>query len=148
MKRVVSTALTVILIFCILPLSVFATENEIIYLDDGSYIIVEMICYNTRASGSISGAKQYTHYSNGGESNWKAVLNGSFTYTGSGATCTSSSMDVTIYDSSWYTISKNAGKSGNKAIGSATIGEKALGVTVTRVPVSLTLSCDANGNLS
>lgn len=148
MKRVVCAVLALMLVFCILPVNTWAVENEIIYFDDGSYIVIEVINNGMRASGSISGGKQYTHYDSDGSSNWKAVLNGSFSYTGSGATCTSSSMNVTIYDSSWYTISKSASKSGNKATGSATVGQKVSGVTVTRVPVNLTLSCDANGNLS
>ena len=67
---------------------------------------------------------------------------------GSKATCTSSSIDVTIYDSEWYVIVKSAGKSENIARGSVTIGKKLLGVTVSQHPVSLTLTCDANGNLS
>lgn len=148
MKRVLCAVMTLMLVFCVLPVSAFASENEIIYLDDGSYITVETITSGMRASGSVSGGKQYTHYGNDGGSNWKAVLNGSFTYTGSSATCTSSSVNVTIYDSSWYVISKSASKSGNQAIGSVTMGEKADGVTVMKVPVSLSLQCDPNGNLS
>lgn len=46
------------------------------------------------------------------------------------------------------TISKNTTRGGNTATGSATIGEKVGGVTVMKIPVNLTLSCDANGNLS
>ena len=57
-------------------------------------------------------------------------------------------VNVTIYDSSWYTVSKSASKSGNTATGSVIMGDTANGVTVKRVPVSLTLTCDANGNLS
>ena len=83
-----------------------------------------------------------------GPAQWKAVLSGTFSFTGSTSTCTSSSMNVTILDSSWYTISKNATRGENTATGSATIGEKVGGVTLTKIPVNLTLSCDANGNLS
>lgn len=71
-----------------------------------------------------------------------------FSFTGSTSSCTSSSMDVIILDSSWYSISKNATRGGNSATGSVTIGEKVGGVTVTKIPVNLTLSCDANGNLN
>ena len=83
-----------------------------------------------------------------GTAQWKATLSGSFTYTGSSATCTSSSVDVTVYDSSWYTISKSSNKSGSKATASVTMGEKLAGVTVTKVPISLAMTCDKNGNLS
>lgn len=148
MKRLVCSVLMIALVVCMLPVYANAAECETIYLDDGSYIIVETITGGARASWSVSGGKQYTHYDSGGSSNWKVVLNGTFTYTGSSSTCTASSVDVTIYDSSWYVVSKSASKSGNTATGSVVMGEKAGGVTVTRVPVSLTLKCDANGNLS
>lgn len=148
MKRFVSCILLVVLIAGIIPVYAMASEREFIYQDDGSYIIVELINKGARASGTISGGKAYTYYGSNGASAWKAVLNGTFNYTGSGATCTASSVDVTIYDSSWYIISKSANKSGSTATGSVTMGLKSAGVTVSRVPVSLTLSCDANGNLS
>ena len=117
-------------------------------LEDGSYITIEITTLGERASGSVTGNKVYTHYDENGTSNWKAILSGSFTYIGSSATCTSSNMSVSIYDSSWYTVSKSASKSGNQAMGSAIMGRTSLGNTVARVPVSLTLTCDANGNLS
>lgn len=121
---------------------------ETIYFEDGSYMTVEIISKGARASGSVTGSKPYTYYGSDGNAKWKAVITGSFSYSGSSATCTSSSVDVTIYDSSWYTVSKSASKSGNTARASVTIGEKRGGVTVTKVPVSLSLSCGKDGNLS
>lgn len=148
MKRLLCYVLIFALAVGVLPMYANANETETIYLDDGSYITVELITYGTRASGSVSGGKQYTHYDGSGSQNWVAVLNGSFTYNGSSATCTSSSVNVTIYDSAWYVVSKSASKSGNTAIGAVTMGMKSVGVTVMQVPVNLTLTCDANGNLS
>lgn len=104
--------------------------------------------FHSRASNSISASKSYTYRDGKNVIQWKAVLTGSFTYNGSKVTCTSSSIDVTIYDSEWYVVVKSAGKSENIARGSVTIGKKLLGVTVSQHPVSLTLTCDANGNLS
>lgn len=148
MKQIICCAMAVVLIMCMTPVPANAAEMEIIYLDDGSYITVEVQETNSRAAGNISGSKTYTHYGNSGTSDWQAVLTGTFSYTGTSATCTKSSVDVTVYDSAWYVVSKSAGKSGNQATGSVTMGWKKLGVTVERVPVSMTLSCDANGNLS
>lgn len=150
MKRLLSFLLILTMLLCVFPVHGSAVEKklETVYFDDGSYMTVEIITRGTRASGSTSGSKPYTYYDSTGSAQWKATISGSFTYNGSSATCTSSSVDVTIYDSAWYTISKSASKSGNAASASVTMGEKRGGVTVNRVPVSLSLSCDRTGNLS
>lgn len=149
MKRILSFVLAVMFV-CMFPIQGNAVENkmELICFEDGSYMTVEVIRNGMRSSGSITGSKVYTHHDGDGTANWKVTLTGSFTYTGSSASCTSSSVDVTIYNSAWYAISKSASKSGNTASASVTMGEKRGGVTVTKVPVSLSLSCDKNGNLS
>lgn len=150
MKRIFSFILVVAILICVTPIQSNASEKnwETIYFEDGSYMTVEVITKGIRASGSVSGSKPYTYYGKNGTVQWKATLSGSFTYTDSSATCTSSSVDVTVYDSSWYTISKSASKSGSKATASVTMGEKLAGVTVTKVPISLAMTCDKNGNLS
>lgn len=150
MKRLLSMALAVMLVFCSLSVFAAAAEEtvETVYLEDGSYLTIQTITYDTRASGSKSGSKVYTHHGSNGDDIWKATLSGSFTYNGSSATCTSSSVDVTIYNSAWYTVSKSASKSGNTATASVTMGEKRGGVTVTTLPISLSMSCDKDGNLS
>lgn len=125
-------------------------RTETVYFDDGSYMTVE-VTRAVRASGSVTGSKPYTYYNSSYNSSgvvqWQAVLTGSFTYTGSSATCTASSVDVTVYDSAWKVISKSASKSENTATASVSM-RKVVGVTVMTVPVSMSLSCDANGNLS
>lgn len=150
MKKILCCILTAVLLLNVMVVCASATETNVktTYFADGSYATVELLMNETRASGSKSGNKVYTYYNSDSIAQWKAVLTGSFTYSGSNATCISSSMNVTIYDSSWYTISKFATKSGNTATGSALIGEKVGGVTVIKVPVDLTLTCDGNGHLS
>lgn len=152
MKRVVSAFLSIVLLAFLLPVNALAVEDnqkqsEVIYFEDGSYLTVQLSELDTRASGSKSGKRTYTYHTNDGVSQWDAVLYGTFSYTGSSSTCTDSSCSVTIYKSDWYTISKSAGKSGNTATASVTMGRRLLGVTVDKVPISLELSCDANGNL-
>lgn len=147
MKRITSIILAFVMLIGILPLYGNAMEVETIYYEDGSYATIEIFTYGMRAS-TTTGTKTYNYYNSSNVRQWKVVLTGSFSYTGSSASCTSSSMDVTIYNSNCYVLSKSASKSGNTASGTATVGEKLLGVTVSSIPVSLTLSCDANGNLS
>lgn len=150
MKRILCFILMSAMLLYVIPVQSNAVEKnlETIYFEDGSYMTAEVITKGTRASGSVSGSKPYTYYRSDGSAQWKATISGSFTYTGSSAICTSSSVDVTIYDSSWYTISKSSSKSGNTASASVTMGEKLGGVTVTKVPANLSLSCDKNDNLS
>lgn len=149
MKRLIPLLVLVILIAGILPVVACAEENtlETIRFDDGSYMMVEMVFGRVRASGSVTGSKKYTYYNSDDVSQWRAVLTGSFSYSGSSATCSSSSVDVTVYNSDWYVVSKLADKSGNTATASVTMGLPYDG-TVAKVPVKLNLKCDANGNLS
>ena len=150
MKKAISCLILVVMLIPLFLINCFAVETEsgVTYFQDGSYIIDEIKINKGRASGAINGSRTKSYYDADGNLEWKAVLNGSFAYTGSSATCTSSSVSVTIYDSAWYTISKSATKSGNTASASVTMGYKLLGITTNRVTVTPTLSCDANGNLS
>lgn len=149
MKRIISMCLVISLFLILFPISASALEvsEQTIYLDDGNYIIVTIESYDLRASGTKTGSKTYTGYY-GGSAAWKVILSGTFTYTGSSATCTDSGCSTSVYNSEWYTVSKSAGKSSNAATANASMGRKVLGVTVETVPVNLKLTCDANGNLS
>ena len=135
----------------LIPMNSFAMnvqQSSTTYYGDGSYLVETIEITQARASGMKTGTKTQTYYDSTGEAEWKAVLTGTFTYTGSSATCTSSSVSVTIYDTSWNTVSKSASKSSNIASASVTMECKLLGITTNKVTVNPTLTCDANGNLS
>ena len=150
MKRLISVILVTVFMLSCLPVAGAAetVATEKIVFDDGSYLTIETIRNGARASRSISGSKPYTYYSASGVAQWQVTLYGTFTYTGSSATCTASSVSTTIYDNSWSTSSKSASKSGSKATGSATMKQSSNGSTIRTVPVSLSLSCSASGSLS
>ena len=148
MKRVLCSVLTLLLLLNVMPLGANALETEIIRFEDGSYAVICLDTYGTRASGTVSGSKVFNYYNSNSILEWKAVLNGSFSYTGSSASCTSADLDITIYNTAWSTQYGYATKDGNKAIASGTMLKKAAGITVAKSPISMTLSCDANGNLS
>lgn len=148
MKRVLCCGLMMVLLMGVMPVRASASEMETIYFEDGSYSTIELTTYGTRASGSKSGSKTYNHYDSNGSKVWKVVLTGSFTYTGSSATCTSADMSATIYDSAWSVYNISDSKSGNVARGAATVAKELLGVTVAKKTANLTITCDANGNLS
>lgn len=159
MKKIIAFVLSAVIIMGILP-TILANaegnspESEILYYDDGSYAVIT-ITYGlasnaeVNASKSIkSGSKTVSYYDDSGALKWKATLTASFTYDGSTSSCTSANSTVAICDSDWYVISNNSGHAGNTATANVTMGRRYLGVTVKTVPVTITLSCDANGNLS
>lgn len=152
MKKKQLTGLLVLLLAFAFPVSAMAAPTqaapEVIYFEDGSYITVSLSEAQTRASGTKSGNKTYRYYDSNDVELWRAVLTGTFTYTGSSATCTASSCNVTISNSAWYVVSKTATKSGNKALADLTMGKKVLGITISKKSVSMQLACSANGTLS
>ena len=150
-KKILSLLTACLLVVCLLPVQVLAAEREetVTYYADGSYTVTTVEKYLTaRASGTVTGNETKNYYSSSNKLQWKAVLNATFTYTGSSATCTKvNSLNVTIYDSAWSVGSKSTSKSGNTAYGYLTMNGAIIGGTQ-GVPVTLTLSCDKNGNLS
>lgn len=149
MKRILSVLIVGVLLVSVIPVSVAANENStVIYLENGDYIVETLTESYSRSAREKTGTKARTYYNSDGSAAWVAVLTGKFTYDGTSATCTSASVSVTIYDSSWYTSSKSASKSGNVASATVTMGYRFLGVTTKTLTADLTLSCDKDGNLS
>lgn len=147
-KRVCCALFALIIVFAVVPAAnAVDMDQTVIRFPDGSYLVSEVMPAVTRTSGRISGSKPYTYYDANGRSQWEITLRGTFSYTGSSAVCTDASVSITIYNNAWYTISKNTKKEGDSAIGAVTMGGRVTG-SVSTVPVSLRLTCDANGNLS
>lgn len=150
-KRLLSYVLAIALTLSILSIECLAAEDSspinIRYLDDGSYIVTTIQEFDTRATQTKSGNKTESIYNNDGSLACRIILGGTFTYTGTTATCISSNITVNIYDSSYSKVSSSSSKSGNTASGSATISRKVLGVTVATNTYPLSLSCDKDGNL-
>ena len=153
MKRLFSIVLAAVLLITLLPCKAYATvdaqaNENVIYLGDGSYITIELTWVESRASGTKTASKTHKYYNSDGVEQWRAVLSGTFSYTGSSATCTAASCNVTISDSSYYVVSKDVSKSGNKALCTLIMGEKFLGITIDKETINMSITCDANGNLS
>ena len=149
LKRIFSFLFAFVLLLPVQALAINEDEAaSIIYFEDGSYITITINEFESRASGSKTGQKTYVYTSNNGTVCWESTLTGTFTYTGTSSVCTSSSCDVTIYESAFYVVSKTASTSGNSAIATLTMGRKMLGITVAKNTYNMSLTCDINGNLS
>lgn len=155
MKRFVICALALALLIISLPLQTFADEEskpnianvQVILLEDGASIEIITEIMN-QGRGTVTGTKVYNKRDSDNNLDWTAKLTATFTYNGSSATCTSASCSVTIYDSDWFTVSNMTSKSGNTATANLLMGYRVLGVPVLFYPYTITLSCDANGNLN
>ena len=162
MKRWMTITIASLLLITMLPLTAFASAEmneisetadevmiqEILYEDGSSLEIITSWKLTDQDRGTKTGTKVYNKRDASGALEWKATLTASFTYNGTSATCTSASCSVSIYNSSWYTISYSAVRSGNTATAYLKMGYSALGSTPITYSYTITLSCDANGNLS
>lgn len=141
-------SIIVLLPFYALAVPEVKEENNIIYLNNGCYISIELTTLKSRAAKSTTGSKTYRFYGADGNEEWRAVLQGTFSYTGTSSTCIGVNCNVTITDNDWYVVSQTTGRSGNTAIGNLTMGRKLLGITIDKESLKMQLSCDINGNLS
>ena len=152
MKYINKIIIYLLVILSLVPFNVHATNAEvngnIINFSDGSYITIETASLDMRATSTKTGKRIYTYRNSDGDEQWKAVLTGTYTYTGSTSSCISSTCDVTITNTNWYIIFKTTGKSGNTATANLTMGRKLLGIKVDEELLNMKLTCDANGNLS
>lgn len=151
-KRVISIFFVFLIITSIVTPNAEAAqtkERQITYLPDGGYIETYITIIASRASYSVTGKKHRNQYNSDGDLEWSATLSGTFTYDGKTSSCTSSSCSVSISNTTnWSLVSKSASKSSNTANATITMAIKALGIIVDTPVYNLTLSCDANGNLS
>lgn len=128
--------------------AVAAAPENTIYFEDGSYITIELSVDETRASSNKTAKKTYVYRDSNGAEEWRAVLSGTFIYTGTSSLCTAAGCSVSITDTKWHEISSSATKSGNSALAEVTMALKFLGITIDEESISMRLTCDANGNVS
>lgn len=157
MKKTLCILLAVlVLTACIPAQSVFAEqvpEAQIIRYADRSCMVItirEPLDCSKLGSGAVrankSGSVTADYYESTGILAWTVTLTAAFTYNGTTSSCTSANVSVNIFVNSWYTASRYVSWSGNTAAANVTMAKTVSGTTIS-VPVTLTLSCDANGNL-
>lgn len=152
MKKRITQLFAALMLLSLLSVQALAADSSYVeYYSDGSYSVFTVETDNfaiARAAGTKSGTAQREHYSSAGELQWKVTLKATFSYNGSTSSCTSvDNVAVNIYDSDWSMLSKSSSKSGNTATANVTMGRAQL-VGTAKVPITLTLTCDKNGNLS
>ena len=149
--RIFSFFFCALILISNLSLSASAQESivssTIEYFEDGSYLVTTITESVSRAS-TKSGSKTTTYHNSSNETQWTYKITGTFSYTGSSATCTAVSDSYTIVNDNWHMSSHSCSKSGNTASGTVTMKYKVLGITFDTVSDSLTLTCSSTGVLS
>lgn len=154
MRKVLLLLLISIVVFTCSITSFATTEvdNSVIYFEDGSYIETVINIYDEDfsafATKTKTGDKVISYKTSDGEVKWDATVKGTFTYTGSSATCTAASITYNIYDDAWKMTEATASKSSNKAVGNVTAKKYVLGLPIKTIEQSVTLTCSASGVLS
>lgn len=158
MKRYLSLFLMLVMLGGVLSFPVSAASHEsaaessqttVEYFADGSYLVTTVTEYSKGARSSTqSGSKTSHYYNSKGVEQWAATINGTFSYDGSFATCTSAFTAYAIYDSSWKLKSASAEKRGNQAIGYFVFKDYFLGVPINTIERTVILTCSPTGVLS
>lgn len=161
MKRCCYLLLALVLILSCWPTGAWAAEQEAakpegnavivsqetISQPDGTTLEIYTVVYPTRSGNYLDGSRYYRGRNSSGDVLWTATLNARFYYNGSMSSCVSASLNIQIYESSYYEVSRSVTKEDETATANFTIGRRVLGITVSQIPFTLTLSCDMNGNL-
>lgn len=150
-KQMLISMLGACLIVLMLPATAIAADSneEVIRYADGSYSIVTITYDDEQTDASLlaerstrRGTKKKDHYSRNGNLAWTFTLYGAFTYDGRSAEATDADYSYEIYESGWSFSSGSASYYGATATAS---GEFRVALSY---PVSLSLTCSANGVLS
>lgn len=136
-----------------LPIDVYADVHEknsviVEHFEDGSYLEEVLLESCTKASGTKTASKSKTYRNSSGILAWSITVTGTFTYDGASAKCTAADCNVNIANTAWYLVSKSTSKNGATASASVVMGEMVSGVTIEQISTNITLTCDANGNVS
>lgn len=151
MKRMTTVLLAMLMLVVMCPTNAFAgevaTDQYVEYFEDGSYIVTELKTsgISTFATSTTSKTKYSSYYNSNGGLEWRVYLTGTFTYTGSSATCTKATKSYSIYNDNWKVTSSSASKSGNKATGKFTVKKYAIGIPIKAVNKTLTITCSNSG---
>lgn len=157
MKRIIAIVLcfTLLCSVCIMNTSAqtisAVSDREIVYFEDGSYVITEW-CDSSpithpstlSARSSTSRTRRSTYYSSSNIAIFSVDLTGYFTYIpGVSAAATSETVSVITYSSSATYVTKSSSHSGATVYGSGTV--KYLGENI---KLNVQMTCDKYGNIT
>lgn len=129
-----------------------STSTTIEYISDDIYIetiIIEEQGINFfSTTNTKTASKIYNIKNSSNEILATFKLTGIFSYNGNTSSCTRSSHSTAINDTRWKFVSSTSSKSGNVAIGTFTAKYYLFEIETQTISKTITITCDANGNIS
>ena len=123
--------------------------GNIEYFDDGSYYEITLQeDLNIFRSSTKNGSKTVTYKSANGTTLWSVTVHGSFSFNGTSAKCTNSTVSTTCPASTWKITSASSSKSGASASATATAKQYISGKLSQTKIKTVTLQCSSSGKLS
>ncbi len=161
MKKSFQTLLCTLLIFALLPSTIYAadieanslvslpnTYAEILYEDnfiiESSTIIYPPHINTLVSSKSISSSRIYTIKDSSGSNIATFTLSASFKYDGTTSKCTSVSHSTSVSNNGWSFSSASSSKNGAQATGTFTLKKS---FSLQSISQSISLTCDKNGKI-
>ena len=155
MKRILSILLCMLTLLSTSAFPVMAAEEKttttVEYLEDGSYIVTTIEVRDTHGARTNTkvGSKTRSYYSANDVLLWKMTVTGEFQYDGTTSSCTYASGVTTVYDTPhWEVINESSTAGDTTAYYTATFARWSLGVAIGNTTYGVSITCDANGNLS
>ena len=128
-------------------------DTEVIYYDDGSYLVIEITestnQIQPRAPMTKTSTKSATKYDRNDEILWIFELHATFLIEiGQYAQCTNATYSVDIRDNAWKFSDGSTSTLNNIGYAYGTFKHKVLGITVQTIEVELSLASDIYSNIS
>lgn len=139
---------------------IFTPNNSSIEMLKNGYYIETVISSDTLLSENVFNISRFytsktitktktTYYKNSsGSILWSVSIKATFSYNGRSSKCTSCSHSTTAPGKSWSISSCTSSKSGNQATAKAVATQTGTDGTKYNITKSVTISCDANGNIT
>ena len=152
MKKLIIFFLVFVMLLCSAAFPVAATEStqNIVYLEDGSYIVTTIVELDTHGSRSNTkvGSKTTSGYSADNVLQWKITVTGEFQYDGTTSSCTYASGVTNVVKTLYWEVIRESSTAGSTtAYYNVTFAHWELGVVIDRPTYGVSISCDPDGNL-
>ena len=157
MKKGFVLVLVVTMLICSIPVYAQGQKGENldtsavskVYLLSSGVRLVEMVPeIQQRTRSSVTGSKSYNCIDSNNAIVWTAKLTASFYYDGGTSYATAASCTTTVLSGNWHESYNNAYYAGNVAYARVEMQLLFLFIVINTEEANLTLTCDANGNLT
>ncbi len=154
MKKIIILFVTALFTLVVhYPVFASTSTSEIVETyDDGCYlesVTIDLSFISTFSNTSQKKGEKTIYYKNSsGKTLWSVTVHGTFSYNGTSAKCTSSSVSVTCPSSNWKISKKSSSKSGATATATASAKQYQNNSYLRTITKTVKLTCSKTGKFS